>query len=144
MGQDRESLRDLDGVRVSVDDLPLSVRSGGLSSERLRQSVEAQLRQAGIRVLTTGDFPVGDPFIRVRVNAAAGPCGGVAYTVDVDFVQMVFMRRNPAVTFNRAETWRAAPALGTGDPANLTADVMRALYEEVRQFIDDYQVVNRT
>jgi hypothetical protein len=143
MGQDRESLRDLDGVRVSVDDLPLSV-SGGVSRERIQQAVEAQLRQAGIRVLTTGDFPVGDPFLRVRVNAAASPRCGVAYTVDVDFVQMVFMRRNPAVTFNRAETWRAAPALGTSDSANLAADVMRTLYEEVRQFIDDYQVVNKT
>src|SRR5690349_4445260 len=131
MGQDRESLRDLDGVRVSVDDLPLPVRSAGVSRERLQQAVEAQLREAGVRVLTTGDFPVGDPFLRVRVNAAADPRRGVAYTVDVDFVQMVFMRRNPAVTFNRAQTWRAAPALGTSDSASLDAEVMRALYDEV-------------
>jgi len=142
MEQDRESLRDLDGVRVSMEDLTPTAKAGGLSATRLRQSVEAKLRHAGIKVLTTGDFPVGDPFLRVRVNTTAESHGTIAYTVDVDFVQMVFMRRNPAVTFNRAQTWKARTELGLVDPPQLGAKVTLALSEQIDQFVRDYQLVN--
>jgi hypothetical protein len=36
------------------------------------------------------------------------PKGALAgCNVEIDFVQIVFMRRNPSVTFNRGETWKA-------------------------------------
>jgi hypothetical protein len=148
VGQDSESLRDLPGVRVSVEDLTPAAVASGLAPDRLRQVVEQKLRQAGIPVLTTGDFPVGDPFLRVRVNTASELRGAIesrgliAYTVDVDFVQMVFMRRNPAVTFNRAQTWQAPGRLGLTGPGQLADSVMRALSAQVDQFIGEYSAVN--
>src|SRR5262245_36467155 len=124
MGQDRESLRDLTGVRVSVEDLTPVAKANGVSSERLRVLVTEKLRRAGIPVLTIGDFPLGDPFLRIRLNTsdARGP---IAYTIEVDFVQTVFMRRNPAVTFNRAQTWRATGELGVVEGVQLADTVMR-------------------
>jgi hypothetical protein len=146
VGQDSESLRDLLGVRVSVEDLTPAAVASGLTADRLRRAVEEKLRQAAIPVLTTGDFPVGDPFLRVRVNTTSESRGTaiprVAYTVDVDFVQMVFMRRNPAVTFNRAQTWRARGHLGIVESSKLADDVMRALSTQVDQFIREYSAVN--
>jgi len=142
MGQDLESLRDLDGVRVAVQDLSPSAAALGLSAPQLQRAVEDQLRQAGITVLGIGDFPVGDPFLRVRADATEESHGVVAYRVDVEFVQMTFMRRNPAVTFNRAQTWFAGSQLGLVDAARARAEVLAKVSEQVDQFVRDYRVVN--
>ena len=140
--QDRESLRDLDGVRVAVEDLTPAARSRGLSADQLQNDVESQLRQSGITVLNMGDFPVGDPFLRVRVGVTTEEQGLVGYDVELDFVQIVFMRRNPAVTFNRAETWRADGRMGLVPPARLASEVRRELRAQVDQYLADYRVVN--
>ncbi len=42
---DRESLRDLDGVRLEVEPLPPFVIKQGLSAERLAAEIETQLRR---------------------------------------------------------------------------------------------------
>src|SRR5581483_12528257 len=90
---ERESLRDLDGVRVVIEDLRPGLKA--VSAEQLKQLVEAKLRQAGIPVLTSGDFPVGDPHLRVRVATSEESSGMIGYDVDLGFYQVVFMRRNP-------------------------------------------------
>ena len=102
--EDRPSLKDLDGVRVAVED-PIP---RGLSRDMIKQAVEGRLRAAGIKLLGLGDFPTGDPHLRVTLTASAERNGQVAVHVQLDFVQIVFLRRNPQVTFNRAQTWKAA------------------------------------
>jgi hypothetical protein len=141
MAQERESLRDLDGVRVAVEELSPAAAASGLSSQRLQQAVEQQLREAGVRLLPAGTFPLGDPFLRVRVDATQYR-DVVAYSVEVDFVQVVFLRRNPAVTFNRAETWKAPAALGIVEPDKLADAVSRALAGAIDQFVREYRAVN--
>src|ERR1700694_5833917 len=106
--RDRESLRDLDGVRVAVEDLSPAIEAKGLSKDVLRKAVESKLEQAGIRVMNAGEFPVGDPFLDVRVTNTKENARLIGYNVEVKFVQIAFLRRNPSLTFNRAETWRAA------------------------------------
>jgi hypothetical protein len=132
------SLKDLDGIRVAVDD-PIPPP---FSRDTLKSAVETQLRAAMIKVLGLGDFPTGDPHVRVTVSASAARNGAVGVFVQVDFVQIVFMRRNPQVTFNRAQTWKAdAQVLLVG-----TSEVMRAVDREVArqvdQFIADYRAAN--
>ena len=141
--QDRESLRDLDGVRVAVEETP-GARTRGLSPDQLQQDVESQLRQAGITVLHMGDFPVGDPYLRVRVAVTPEEMGLIGYEVQLDFVQIVFMRRNPAVTFNRAQTWKADGRMGLVPPARLADAVRRELRAQVDQYLADYRAVNPT
>jgi hypothetical protein len=139
---DRSSLKDLDGVRVVVEDLPASLTAKNLTPEKLRKSVEAKLEAAKIPVLNQGEFPVGDPFLRVRITASAPQKGLAAYRVEVDFAQIVFMRRNPMVTFNRAQTWSAAPAMGLAQTARLPENIDRALSEQVGQFVTAYFSAN--
>src|SRR5580704_5691789 len=121
--RDRESLRDLDSVRVAVEDLSPAIEAKGFSKDLLRKAVESKLEQAGIRVMNAGEFPVGDPFLDVRVTATKENSRLIGCNVEVKFVQIVFLRRNPSVTFNRAETWKAAGHMEIVPAARLAENV---------------------
>jgi hypothetical protein len=136
--EDRPSLKDLDGVRVAVEE-PLP---RGLARD-IKQSVEAQLRAAGIKILGLGDFPTGDPHVRVTVSVSGERNGLVAADVQLDFVQIVFLRRNPQVTFNRAQTWKADAQVVLVALPQLAREVQRELARQVDQFIEDYRAANR-
>ena len=132
------SLKDLDGIRVAVDDPVPSP----LSRDAIKSAIEAQLRGAKIKVLGLGDFPTGDPHVRVTISASAPRNDAVAVFVQVDFVQIVFMRRNPQVTFNRAQTWKADAQVLLVSPSQVTAAIVREISRQVDQFITDYRAAN--
>jgi len=136
--QDSESLKDLDGVRVAVEE-PLP---RGLSRDALKAAVESQLRAGRITVFGMGEFPTGDPHLRVTISVSAERNGLVAAGVQLDFVQIVFLRRNPQVTFNRAQTWKAEARVALLPAAQLAREVQRDLSRQVTQFIADYRAVN--
>ncbi len=138
---DRESLRSLDGVRVSVEDLPAGAPPQ-LNKDLLRKAVEAKLEAAHITVLNQGEFPVGDPFLRVKIKTTAEAGALTGYHVEVDFVQIVFVRRNPMLTFNRAQTWAADARMGLVAREKLADQIRKDLADEVDQFIAAYKSVN--
>lgn len=131
------SLKDLDGVRVSVEE-PLPPP---FTREALRGAVEQRVRAAGIRVLGMGDFPTGDPHLRLTLSLAEQG-GRAACHLQLDFVQIVFMRRNPAVTFSRAQTWKADARLLITTIDDLAGMVRGELDRQVTQFIADYRTAN--
>ncbi len=143
---DRDSLRTLDAVRVAVEDLPAGVSeefsNKKLSKGTLRDFVEARLTAAHIPLLRHGEYPVGDPFLRVTVTATAASGNVVGYRVDLDFVQIVFLRRDPTLTFNRATTWAAKAHLGLSARGQVTERLKKDLGDEVDQFIAAYKSVN--
>jgi hypothetical protein len=140
--RDRQSLRDLDGVRVSVDELAPALVARGVSREGLRKAVESQLRRTGITVLNAGEFPVGDPYLDVRITASKESGGLLAYAIEVSFVQIVFLRRNPAATFNRAQTWKASAAVELVHPVRLSASIEENLSGQIDQFVQAYLSAN--
>ena len=134
---ERDSLRDLDGVRVVVES-----PGGALDKDQLQKAVESKLRAAGIKVQNQGDFPVGDPFLRLRVTTSAESNGIVGYNVELEFLQIVFLRRNPALTFNSAQTWKAKGQLGLAPAARLAGKVQEGLSAQLNQFIEAYRASN--
>lgn len=140
--RDAESLRDLEGVRVAVEGSSLAVPVKGVSSDELRQAANSKLQQSGVHVLNNGEYPVGDPYLRVQVTTTKENHGLAGYHVEVDFVQIVFMRRNPSVTFNRAETWKARGRIGLVPIAQLAAAIQQELSAQLDQFISAYRSVN--
>jgi len=134
---ERDSLRDLDGVRVVVES-----PGGALDKDQLQKAVESRLRAAGIKVQNQGDFPVGDPFLRARVTTTAETNGIAGYNVELEFVQIVFLRRNPALTFNTAQTWKAKGQMGLAPAARLAGKVQDELSAQVNQFIEAYRASN--
>jgi len=139
---DRESLRDLDGIRVEVDPLPSLLTRQGLSAEGLAADVEAQLRRAGVHVLMMGEFRTGDPHIQLVITTSYVQSNMVASRVEVNFVQICFLRRNPLVTFNRARTWNASAVVTLGPAGQAAARIRRDLTRQIEQFIEDYKAVN--
>ncbi len=125
-------------MRVAVEGAP----PRALSSDMLKAAVEMQLRAANIRVLGLGDFPTGDPHLRVTLSVAPERNGLAAANVQLDFVQIVFLRRNPQVTFNRAQTWKADADVVLAPAAQLPRAVERELSRQVEQFVADYRAVN--
>jgi len=140
--RDRESLRDLEGVRVVVEDLSPAIEAKGFSKESLRKSVEAKLDQAGIHVMNAGEFPVGDPFLDVRITATKEAAKLIGCNVEVKFVQIVFLRRNPSFTFNLAETWRAAGHMEIVPSVRLGESIRKELSDQLDQFITAFRAVN--
>jgi hypothetical protein len=135
---DRLSLQDLDGVRVTVEgSLPR-----GITAEALKHAVETQLAAGKVRILSLGEFPTGDPHVRLTVSTSRERGGFAAASVQLDFVQIVFMRRNPAVTFNHGQTWRADAQVVLAPVAGIARDVQREVARQVDQFIRDYRAVN--
>ncbi|HLK51339.1 MAG TPA: hypothetical protein VKT49_24525 [Bryobacteraceae bacterium] len=140
--RDRESLRDLDGVRIAIEPLALASPVKGITADELAQAAARKLERAGIRLLNAGAYPVGDPYLRVQVVTSSETNGFTAYCVQVDFVQIVFLRRNPAVTFNRAETWKANPRLNLVPTSQLGPAILDELFAQLDQFVAAYRAVN--
>ena len=134
---ERDSLRDLDGVRVVAE-----VEGAALDKDQLRKTVEARLRAAGIKVLNQGDFPVGDPYLRARVTVTPERGGMAGCNVELEFLQIVFLRRNPALTFNSAQTWKAAGRMALVPAAQLAGTIQQELAAQVDQFIAAYRAGN--
>ena len=144
---DRESLRALYGVRVVVEDLPANapaelIRELG-GTEALRKTIEAKLEAAHVPTLNQGEFPVGDPFLRVSIKTTPETNGLIAYRVAVEFMQIVFVRRNPQLTFNRAQTWAAESQMGIAPKKQLADRVKNDLDAQLDQFIAAYLSVNQ-
>jgi len=138
---DRESLRLLDGVRVAIEDLPLGLPKE-LTKDALTRFIEDKLMAVRVPLQRPGEYSVGDPFLRVTIKTTEEAAGVVGYHIEVDFVQIVFMRRNPAITFNRAQTWAAHPRMGLVPRAQLADRIQKDLDTELTQFIVAYQSVN--
>jgi hypothetical protein len=138
---DRDSLRTLDGIRVAVEDLPASAPKD-LTKDALRRFVESKLVGAHVPLQGPGEFPTGDPFLRVTIKTTAETGAVMGYHVALEFMQVVFVRRNPTLTFNRAQTWAANARMGLAARGQLVERIQKDLAEEVDQFITAYKSVN--
>jgi len=139
---ERDSLRDLDGVKVVVEDVSKLAEARGVQRDQLQRGIEAKLRAAGIKVLNSGEFPVGDPYLRVRVDATEEKAGMMAYHLSLEFAQVVFMRRDPTITFNRAATWKAPDRIGLVPAPKLSESIQNDLSGQLDQFIEAFRAVN--
>jgi hypothetical protein len=140
---DRDSLRNLDGiyVDVTVAGIP-SPPPRGLAADQLKGNVERQLERGKVQLLEMGHFRTGDPHVEVVVTASDAQNRMVALLVELNFVQICFMRRDPTVTFNRARTWHAPAAVSLVPVAQLADSVRREITRQVDHFVAEYNRVN--
>lgn len=124
----RKSLSDIKGVYVLVEELQPNLQKYNkrvaLSAAELRKAVEAQLREAGIKVydreewLRTG----GRPVLYVNVNTHEYEKYHFAYDIRVELRQIACLEINPA-TKVLATTW-SSNTTGVVNPGtiNVIAD----------------------
>ena len=80
--------------------------------------------------------------MRLHLAIGAEAKGVTGFTIEMDFVQIVFMRRNPEITFNRAQTWSAGSEMALTSRARMREDVRRAIAAQLEKFVVAYRSVN--
>lgn len=132
----RDTLRDLTGVEVVVESLDVD----GLSSGALKSEIEAQLDQAGIRVLKDKERlnQPGYPYLYVRLSLLnAEPVH--TYSLEISLNQTVTLTRYPSIsTF--APTWWVH-AVGVMSPLDVTT-LRTTVHDYLAKFVHAYQAVN--
>lgn len=136
----RETMRDLTGVEVVIEPVRPDAEQDGLSTSKLRSDVEAQLHEAGIRILSTEERRTepGHPYLYVSITTVK--TGSLyAYAIDISLNQTVTLTRHPSIqTF--APTW-SVQASGL-----ISASHLATIFEQVRgyvsKFIRDYSSIN--
>jgi len=139
---DLKSLRGLPGVGVVVAGLPdrstdpAVTTTGGIQSE-----VEAQLRQAGIRVLNRVELATipSRPYIEINLSFVHNPAG-------IDFYVVLITLRQSAVLKSGQELSVRTFEDGTSEwtvAADRDRRVRAAVKEEVSRFINAWGIANR-
>jgi hypothetical protein len=132
----RDTLRDLTGVEVVVESLDVE----GLSSSLLKSEIEAQIDQAGIRVLKDKErlHQPGYPYLYVRLSLVhAAPVH--TYSLEISLNQTVTLTRSPSIsTF--APTWWVH-AVGVMSPLDVSA-LRTTVHDYLGRFVQAYQAVN--
>jgi hypothetical protein len=132
----RDTLRDLTGVEVVVESLDVE----GLSSSLLKSDIQAQLDQAGIRVLKDKERlnQPGYPYLYVRLSLLnAEPVH--TYSLEISLNQTVTLTRYPSIsTF--APTWWVH-AVGVMSPLDVST-LRTTVHDYLGRFVHAYQAVN--
>jgi len=143
----KESLRELKGVTVTVRINPKAERVGLVESQ-IRKDVEQQLRSAGVPLLghprdiliaggrRVNSFP---PFLSVLVDVVPQGAKARAYKVEIVVSQDAADPKDPRAKTS-VTTWRVTRA-GTYNRHRLK-EVRRDIEIGVDQFISDYVAVN--
>ena len=135
----RESLRGLAGVEVTIEPIESDAKADGLSEEAIRTAVELILRSSGIRILPSTEKVSSAPFLYTRVATYKLASGLYAHDVRVALKQGVSLVNRPQHMMY-ATTWEAE-SLGTPGSNNIRA-VITFVENLVKIFANDFLTVN--
>ncbi len=142
----KETLTDITGVAVVVDDAPQAAREDGLREAALKALVEDKLTRANIQVIEGRDwFSVfGGSYLRVKVIASKAVSGDrYAVYIDMDLYQTVVLlgKRLGQNINTAAATWSIGKLVSCGAAA--IKDCVGSNVSELTDlFIKDYVEVN--
>ena len=141
----RKSLQGLKGVFILVEHIEPEAERDGVRASDLQKRVEANLRLAGIKVLTEEELhrSPGQPFLYVRVTYRKLMTNipiGAAIDLELELRQNAFLERDAAIDLP-ASTWQGGMlvTVGIGD---LTKGLLNGIDHLTEQFISDYRSVN--
>jgi len=137
--QQKELLRGLSGMYVTVEDLRADAERDGLRRSAIQTDVELRLRTHRIKVITREEAIATPSFQNLYILVNTGKVGDIyTYSINMSVIQLVTLW-NGNTTF--APTWKTIGRIGMVGSSNLPT-----LREEVRdlvdQFINDYLAVN--
>ena len=147
--QHRLSLKGLTGLTVTISLSTNAVKDlnrKGLT-EFIRTDAEARLRMAGINVVSEDEVHKipGTPELSITVGGYSVEMlptkkeAGLAFSVEVELLQSVNLRREPSITV-LADTWSYA-VIGWGQKDKITA-IRNGVKNCVDSFINAYRSVN--
>jgi hypothetical protein len=131
----RNSLRGLNGINVSIENIREEIVKLGLTEDSIRTDVELKLRLSGIRVLSTEEWvkEPGNPYLYVYVHVVRGKEAVYIYNISVEMIQDVTLVRSPSVRC-MGETWKTG-FLGL---ALELRQIREAIKDPIDEFINAY------
>ena len=139
---ERESLKAMSGVRVSVSNNDKTLATHGITESMLKKDVELKFRVAKIKVSDDPNDPVwgrtGRP--EIQVNVIGGELDPfAAYGIEVLLLQDAVLKRGNQPV--RATTWRSADVT-YGLVDNAHEGIRKLLGDAIDAFITDYVAMN--
>jgi hypothetical protein len=134
-----ESLRGLKGVCVLVESLGPSF-DGKLTRDNIKTDVELKLRLAGIKVISDREIfkTTAQPILHVSVFSH-GAGGSIGYSINVEFMQLVNLRRDSTKSLLAGTWWTRS----SGVVGELQTETLRnSIKDKVDEFINDFRLVN--
>lgn len=138
----RQSLLGLKGVYLLIENTNPSAIRDGLTTNQIKNDVEAKLQKAGIKRLAKKDtiqMP-GSPCLIVKIYAFKQGLDTCLFLVLVELLQDVVLERDASIEVVDAITWRA------GEMGIVRWDDLRkvrdSLGDMVDMFIEDYLAMN--
>jgi hypothetical protein len=124
-----------------MESLGPDMEGAGLSKQQLQTGVELQLRQAGLRVLTTEEWAQvpGRPWLYVNAQVLVIDNDLTVYSIRVEVNQDARLATHDA--FADVATWDKG-GIGATEMTNLAPHVRNSLRDLVDAFIDAYLSVN--
>lgn len=136
----RESLRGLAGVEVTIEPIEPDAKADGLSEEAIRTAVELILQSSGIRILPSAEKISSTPFLYVRGGTYKLALGLYAHDVRIELKKGVSFVNRPQHMMS-ATTWETE-SLGTPGSDNLLRAVITFVENLVKIFSNDFLTVN--
>lgn len=130
-------LKGVGAINVLVEGMTPDIERLGLTRQALQTDVELLLRKYGIEV--EKDLSLRGLYI--VVTAIPEESGIIAYTISVEFYDIVIPVRNPTITIFGATVWQKSGGIGivgTNKIRRITEDVE----DHVKEFINDYLAAN--
>jgi hypothetical protein len=139
-----DTLRGIQSIFVLVDKPNMVIEQLGLTHEDLRKDAELQLRQYGIKLLTSDEWLKTPTAPDLHISVSAMPLDEdalplMAVSIEVRLDQQVWLVRDPTVQCSAA-TWHANVAWRV--PRARLSTVREVVKDQVSKFINDYLAVN--
>jgi hypothetical protein len=140
---DVETLRGMNSLFLYVHSLPPQAEEFGLTQEQIQSNVDAQLRSAGVPVVSYReccDIP-GSPYLFVGIGLVDNPQHDIyAVTAHLELRQVSSLEREPESSYH-ATTWMRGET-ELVEATSLESAVQNLLHGWVKMFIYDYWSVN--
>ena len=135
----KETLRGIKSISVSIEDLAPEAKEAGLSTDQIRTDVELKLRMAGIKVITPKEASLS-PYLYININIRKTTSGDFIVGMDISLYQIVFLGMKPNISCFAA-TWSSGE-VGKGGETNVMNGVRESVKDMIDTFINDYLAVN--
>jgi hypothetical protein len=130
----RQSLKGLTGFTVEVEDVA-KTKVVGVDAARIKTTVEAKLKAAGIKVLSTGD-----PHLSLNLDSITGKDGTVSFSLAISVLQGCTLARDQAIKLPACITWtRGKVGRANEKPA---AFIDTQIASEIDTFLKAYAEAN--
>jgi len=130
-------LKGLGAISVLVEGITPDIERLGLTRQALQTDVELLLRKYGIEV--EKDMPLRGLYI--VVTAMPKESGIIAYTISVEFYDVVIPVRNPTIMIIGATVWQNSGGVGIVG-TNRIRRISEDVEGHVKEFINDYLAAN--